>query len=119
MREVERAPASTSTSMTTTPWHIITGEYDPAPGGVADYTRSIAAALARRGDEVHVWSPPPPGGSPLAADPGVVLHPLPGGFGGPGLARLSAQFRALPPPRRVLVQYVPQAFGFRGTNVAF
>lgn len=105
--------------MTTPPWHIITGEYDPAPGGVADYTRSIAAALARCGDEVHVWSPPPPGGLPLAADPGVVLHPLPDGFGAAGLARLSAQFRAVPRPRRVLLQYVPQAFGFWGTNVAF
>jgi glycosyltransferase involved in cell wall biosynthesis len=101
------------------PWHIITGEYDPAPGGVADYARSVAIGLARRGDEVHVWSPPPPDGSPLASDPGVLVHALPHGFGPVGLAQLAAHFRKVPPPRRVLVQYVPQAFGFRGTNIPF
>jgi glycosyltransferase involved in cell wall biosynthesis len=105
--------------MPTPPWHIITGEYEPAPGGVADYTRSVAAALARHGDEVHVWTPPSPDGSPLASDPGVLVHALPDGFGPLGLARLAGHFRAVPPPRRILVEYVPQAFGFRGTNVPF
>jgi glycosyltransferase involved in cell wall biosynthesis len=111
-----RAPA---TATARPPWHIITGEYDPAPGGVADYTRSVASALARSGDEVHVWTPPPPDGSALASDPGVRLHALPDGFGPLGLARLARQVAAIPAAPRILVQYVPQAFGLRGMNIPF
>ena len=28
-------------------WHILTGEYPPAPGGVSDYTRAVARALVQ------------------------------------------------------------------------
>ena len=98
-------------------WHIITGEYPPAPGGVADYVRSVARALAAAGDDVHVWAPEQAG--PLAQDPGVRLHALPGGFAAVGLRTLARNFRREPPPRRVLVQYVPQAFGMKAMNVAF
>ena len=38
--------------------HILTPEYPPATGGVADYTRLIARKLAQAGDAVHVWCPP-------------------------------------------------------------
>jgi glycosyltransferase involved in cell wall biosynthesis len=98
-------------------WHILSGEYPPAPGGVADYARSVARALAAAGDEVHVWAPAQPG--PLAEDPGVSLHPIPGGYSPRGLAALSRAFDRQPPPRRVLVQYVPQAFGMKSMNLAF
>ena len=37
-------------------WHIVTGEYPPDSGGVADYTAAVARALADSGAEVHVWS---------------------------------------------------------------
>ena len=42
------------------PWHIVTGEYPPARGGVSDYTFAIANGLASAGDEVNVWCPGPP-----------------------------------------------------------
>ncbi len=29
------------------PWHIVTGEYPPQPGGVSDYTEAVARGLAR------------------------------------------------------------------------
>jgi len=100
-----------------TAWHLITGEYPPARGGVADYSRQIAAALAREGDEVHVWVPAA-SGLP-SCDPGVLMHLLPRGFGPRGLVDLGVQLRAQVGPRRLLVQYVPQAFGYRGMNVLF
>ncbi len=38
-------------------WHIITGEYPPAIGGVSSYTQLVAEGLAAAGDAVHVWCP--------------------------------------------------------------
>ena len=46
-----------SEKRTLTTWHIITGEYPPNPGGVADYTQLVALGLAAHGDSVHVWAP--------------------------------------------------------------
>src|SRR5258708_781423 len=90
-------------------WHIITGEYAPAHGGVAEYSRSVARALAAAGTNVHVWAPPT--GGRLTGDPGVRLHELPDGYGPRGLGALARAMRREPTPRLVLVQYVPHAFG--------
>ncbi len=98
-------------------WHLITGEYAPAKGGVADYTRALASALAAAGDSVHVWAPST--GPGLTPDPGVHLHPLPHGFQPRGLRRLSRELDCLPGPKRILVQYVPHAFGMRAMNLPF
>lgn len=98
-------------------WHVITGEYPPARGGVADYTRALASALASAGDDVHIWSPAVDGG--LVSDPGVQLHPLPEGYRPSGLRRLSRELRRLPGRKRILVQYVPHAFGMRAMNIPF
>ena len=98
-------------------WHILTGEYPPTLGGVSDYTRSVARALADSGDEVHVWAPAP--NAALAEDRGVIAHPLPDRFGPRSLARLSAELAADPRPKRLLVQYVPHAFGMRAMNLPF
>ena len=38
-------------------WHLLTGEYPPQPGGVADYTQQLARALSESGKQVHVWAP--------------------------------------------------------------
>ncbi len=94
-------------------WHIVTGENPPAPGGVSDYTRNLACALAKCGDQVHVWAP----GRTIFSDPGVSVHFLRGGFSPAGLRVLGQELDAQPAPRRILVQYVPQAFGFRGMNL--
>jgi glycosyltransferase involved in cell wall biosynthesis len=97
-------------------WDIVTGEYPPQPGGVADYTRMIARALAAEGDEVRVWAPRWDGAA--SADPGVIVNRLPDHFGPRGLARLSAALRQHR-DTRLLVQYVPHAFGWKAMNVPF
>ena len=93
-------------------WHIVTGEYPPQPGGVADYTRSVAAGLAAAGDEVIVWAPA--NGVP-ARERDVAVHALPGQFGPAALAVLDRALQRR--PGRVLLQYTPHAFGYKAMNV--
>jgi glycosyltransferase involved in cell wall biosynthesis len=100
-------------------WHVLTGEYPPACGGVGDYTAEVAAALAAAGDTVHVWvaphlSRPSPGGRDR---PGVIVHALPDRFGRASRRELAAAWRVT--PGTILLQYVPNALGARGANLAF
>ena len=97
-------------------WHLITGEYPPRLGGVSDYTRAVAAGLALNGCDVHVWCPDS-GKPPL--DPGVTVHPVAGTWSSADLRRVDALLDAEPAPRRLLVQWVPHAFGQRSLNVRF
>jgi glycosyltransferase involved in cell wall biosynthesis len=99
-------------------WAFLTGEYPPQRGGVADYTHSVATALAVQGDAVHVWAPQC-ADEPCQELPGPVhVHRLPG-FDRKSLLMLSADLAKLTKPLRLLVQYVPQAFGWKGMNVPF
>ncbi len=98
-------------------WHILTGEYPPQQGGVSDYTRLVARELAQAGDEVHVWASSCL--EPTPEDEGVEVHRLSGNFGLRSLAALNAQLKKFPAPHRILVQYVPQAFGWKGMNLPF
>lgn len=94
-------------------FHLVTGEYPPQVGGVGDYTAKLATALAGRGCPVHVWSP----AARDAAGGGVIVHGLPDRFGTASRRTLEAGFASL--PCRVLIQYVPNAFGSRGANLPF
>jgi glycosyltransferase involved in cell wall biosynthesis len=96
-------------------WHLISGEYPPQHGGVSDYTRQLALALAAAGEEVHVWTS---SNVILRQDGRVKVHGI-RGFGPSGLRRLSAQLDATPGPKRLFVQFVAPAFGLRGVNVLF
>jgi glycosyltransferase involved in cell wall biosynthesis len=116
-----------------TSWHIITGEYPPAPGGVSDYTFAVANALADAGDSVDVWCPAVPThrapattapehpGTSAPRHPGtpVTLHRDAGSWKPGDLRQLDAAFERLPRPKRLLVQWVPHAFGSRSMNVSF
>ena len=93
-------------------WHLLTGEL--ARGGIGDYTRLLADALAEAGREVHVWSPD----AAEAALHRAVAHPM-RGVGRTALRHLGAELDRFPAPRRLLVQYAPQAWGMRGMNVPF
>jgi glycosyltransferase involved in cell wall biosynthesis len=98
-------------------WSILTGEYPPQAGGVSDYTHLVACGLAQAGDEVHVWAPV--NGHPFVVDPGVTVHGLPNNFGPRALRQLGSELDQLEQPRRLLVQYVPHAFGYKAMNLPF
>ncbi len=97
-------------------WHVLTGEYPPQPGGVSDYTRQVALALVRAGQRVHVWAP---GDAGVQVEDGVTVHRVPGLFTPVGLVKLTRELDACTAPRRLLLQYVPHAFGMKAMNVPF
>jgi glycosyltransferase involved in cell wall biosynthesis len=97
-----------------THWHLLSGEYPPKLGGVADYTRQVASALAARGDAVHVWAPRT--GGREQADPGIEVHRV-DDLGPGGLRQIGDALASFPRPRRWFVQYVPTGLGLRGMNV--
>lgn len=100
--------------MTTVPavWHLITGEYPPASGGVGEYTELLAHAIAAEGGRAHVWAPAEP-----SNERRVEVHPA--AFDRAGLRRMGEELDRFPAPRALLVQYAPQAFGARGMNLPF
>ncbi|HEY0014922.1 MAG TPA: hypothetical protein VGC13_01340 [Longimicrobium sp.] len=97
-------------------WHLLTGEYPPEGGGIADYTQLLARALADAGRPVHVWTPARV--EPASGGEGVAVHRM-GGVSGAALREAGAALDRFPAPRRLLVQYAPQAWGLRGLNVPF
>jgi glycosyltransferase involved in cell wall biosynthesis len=97
-------------------WHIVTCEYPPAIGGVADYTARVASALARTGETVHVWCP---GHEPdQAAADGVTVHRQLGTFSPSDCVRAGRLMNAYS-NRRLLVQWVPHGYGYKSLNVPF
>ena len=100
-----------------TRWTILTGEYPPQSGGVSDYTRLVVEGLAAAGDEVAVYAPPQ-GIGPDSALPGVRVRRLPDRFGLRGLRWLDREL-ARDRPDRILIQYVPHAFGLKAMNLPF
>jgi glycosyltransferase involved in cell wall biosynthesis len=95
---------------------MITGEYPPQVGGVGDYSRVVARGLVAAGDTVQVYAPENPGVDP--ADNSVTIHRLPGHFGARALAELSRSL-GRGTDVRLLIQYVPHAFGLRAMNLPF
>lgn len=100
-----------------TNWHILTGEYPPQPGGVSDYTQLVARRLVEAGDVVHVWSPPCSHTSDT--DYGVHVHRLPDRFGSRSLREVSKALSEGTGRQRLLVQYVPHAYGWKALNIPF
>lgn len=90
-------------------WSLLSGEYPPRRGGVADYTAKLAQALAAAGDRVTVWAP----GVADASEGGVTVRGLPD-LGPAGVRQLR---RGLDRESRLLVQYAPHALGLRGLNL--
>jgi glycosyltransferase involved in cell wall biosynthesis len=105
-----------SPRLTAPAWHLLTGEYPPQPGGVGDYSRLVALALARAGHEVHVWAP---GVADVREEDGVTEHRVPALFTPAGLVRLTRGLDGCRGPRRLLLQYVPHSFGMKAMNVPF
>jgi glycosyltransferase involved in cell wall biosynthesis len=93
--------------------HLITPEYPPHLGGVASYTRQLAAGLTDAGEQVHVWCPWGEIGQ------GFTVHPVLGEFRPMDLERAGAFLDDFAPPRRIIVQWVPHGYGRRSMNVRF
>ena len=77
----------------------------------------LAARLARAGGEVHIWAPE--AGGPAGAAPGVTVHRDVGRWSSSGLARLGAALDDFETPRRLIVEYTPYSWGYKGLNVGF
>jgi glycosyltransferase involved in cell wall biosynthesis len=105
------------TADVTSSWHIFTGEYPPQPGGVSDYTALIAAGLTDDGCHVDIWCPK--GAEQPDEAPDEQVHRMPLAFGIRGLFALNRALHQWALPRILLVQYVYNAFGWRGMNVPF
>lgn len=113
----DQTPPSSGGRSALPPCHLLTGEYPPQPGGVADYTAVVAAGLAAAGVEVHIWAPPAAGRGP--EPDGVTVHRAAGRWLSADLDRLGAALDTFPTPRWLLVQYSPNALGRRGLNLGF
>lgn len=95
--------------------YFLAGEYPPISGGVADHTALIASELTQAGEEVHVWT----GGNEGTTREGRLwVHRMGRDYGVRGLLALNAAWDHLPPPDRVIVQWTPHSYGFRGVNIA-
>lgn len=103
--------------MTKIVWHLVTGEYPPQSGGVSDYTAILAAGLAADGADVHVWAPPFEGITPVTD--GVTIRRCAGKWSSTDLTHLSDSLNGFVAPRRLLVQYTPNAWGYKGLNFRF
>lgn len=97
--------------------HIITGEYPPSAGGVAGYTAVVAEALAAAGETVHVWCP---GSQEMVQTPaGFFVHHELGDLSRADFERVDRRLAAMPGPKRVLLQWVPHAYGRSSLNIGF
>lgn len=102
-----------------TRWAMITGEYPPQPGGVSDYVQIVAEALVAAGDEVLVLAPPTEVRErAIATDVNVLVHRLPDRFGRQSRSEASRLLKEFAVDR-ILVQYVPHAFGRKAMNLPF
>jgi glycosyltransferase involved in cell wall biosynthesis len=97
-------------------WHLISGEYAPQFGGVADYSALLAAGLARNGVDVHVWTS---GDAGVDSAEGVSVHRTSGRWSPTDLRRLDEELDRFAAPRRLLVQYAPNVWGYKGLNFGF
>lgn len=98
-------------------WHIITGEFPPDLGGVSDYSWEVARGLAQAGQNVSVWAPGTVSNTSLIEE--ITVHRRANLFSPRGLFHLERELNACQRPRRILLQYVPQAFGLSGANLPF
>jgi hypothetical protein len=96
-------------------WCLVTPEYDPATGGLADYTRLVAAELADVGENVTVLAPDQ-GESEFKSK--FLVKKIMGTFGPIGLWRASRFLSTIPTGRRLIfLQWVPQGFGWKSVNL--
>jgi len=98
---------------------LITAEYPPAAGGVADYTEHLAHILGTLGHTVTVITPPclVPERRPTRRPAGVEVVAATGGWGLAGVRAVARQAAARIPDV-IALQYVPTMYGRGGVAPA-
>ncbi len=97
-------------------YHIVTGNGTPRAGGMSAHMQMLADGLAET-SEVHVWQPEK---TELATRSAAVeIHKTLGKLSIGDYFRTGRALRALRKPRRLLVYWVPHAYGFKSLNVPF
>jgi glycosyltransferase involved in cell wall biosynthesis len=96
--------------------HIITPEYPPKIGGVADFTRLVARGLHQAGETLHVWVPASAKPDPSDRFP---VHAELGHFTPADLHRVGQLLDSHQGPHRLLVQWVPHGYGYHSMNLPF
>ena len=77
----------------------------------------LADGLADQSHSVHVWSPQ---GTDLGCESaGVQVHKTLGNFSVGDLGETGRMLNSFPSPRRILVYWVPHAYGYKSMNLAF
>lgn len=107
------------------PWNILTSEFPPDPGGVSDFCGVLARTLTDAGMSVKVWAPTRTSDSPNhsnflengAGRGSTIVERIPNLFQLDGRRTLERNLVRQRDRPRLLVQYVPNAFGMRGMNV--
>lgn len=93
---------------------LLTGEYPPQTGGVADYTAQLAERLSESRPLLVAAPDCPHRPAPPTA---ISFLPLPGGFGLQGLLTLERHLSHTVESKRLLLQYTPHAFGMKALNL--
>ena len=97
-------------------FHIFLGE-STHPGAMCEHMALLADGLAKESQKVHVWLP---NATELSVgSPDVVLHRVLGGLSIPDLFRAGRNLNRCSPPRRILVYWVPHAYGYKAMNLPF
>ena len=97
--------------------HIVTGYGTTTVGGMSAHMAMLADGLADGSQEVHIWQPESTEiGSRSAA---VEIHKNLGRLSFGDFRRTSRALNSFPQPRRLLVYWVPHAYGYKSMNVPF
>jgi glycosyltransferase involved in cell wall biosynthesis len=98
-------------------WHIVTCEYPPKIGGVADYTFQIANSLNQHGIRAIVWAP---GNDPVAqTQEAITVNRCFGHFRPQELAAINRLWKSAKSQRRILLQWTPTGYGLKSANLPF
>jgi glycosyltransferase involved in cell wall biosynthesis len=99
------------------PVDVVTCEFPPTVGGVADYTQEVANGLSRMGCAVRVWAP----GNQVEdeANPLLTINRSLGQFKLQSLIRAGQTMKAQGGGRCVLLQWEPVGYGIGSVNLLF
>lgn len=97
--------------------HIVTGYGTTTVGGMSAHMAMLADGLAEASQEVHIWQPESTEIGSRSAE--VEIHRTLGKLSIGDLRRTSRALNAFPKQRRLLVYWVPHAYGYKSMNVPF